>query len=35
MLLSRRRGAAEEGLPDEERRHQEVTAALDKIATAR
>jgi large conductance mechanosensitive channel len=34
-LSSRRRGAVEEGTPDEERRHQEVIAALDKIATAR
>ena len=34
-LLSRRRGPVEEGAPDEERRHQEVIAALDKIATAR
>jgi large conductance mechanosensitive channel len=35
MLLNMRRGATEEGTPDEERRHQEVIAALDKIATAR
>jgi large conductance mechanosensitive channel len=34
-LLSRRRGEVEERTPDEERRHQEVIAALDKIATAR
>ena len=28
MLLERRRGTVEEGMPDEERRHQELLAAL-------
>jgi large conductance mechanosensitive channel len=27
-MLARRRGEAEEGMPDEERRHQELLAAL-------
>jgi large conductance mechanosensitive channel len=32
-LLARVRSPAEEGLPDEERRHQEVLAALGRIAS--
>ena len=32
MMLARRRGPAEEGLPDEERRHQELLAALGNIS---
>jgi large conductance mechanosensitive channel len=34
-MLTRLRGPAEEGTPDEERRHQEVLAALDRLATSR
>lgn len=30
-LLQRRRGPVEEGMPDEERRHQELLAALGEI----
>jgi large conductance mechanosensitive channel len=30
-MLTRRRGPVEEGMPDEERRHQEVLAALGRI----
>ena len=33
MLVARARKPAEEGLPDEERRHQELLAALDRVAT--
>ena len=33
MLIARARKPAEEGLPDEERRHQELLAALDRVAT--
>jgi large conductance mechanosensitive channel len=32
-LTARFRSPAEEGLPDEERRHQELLAALDRLAT--
>lgn len=32
MLARVRRGPAEEGMPDEERRHQEVLAALGRLA---
>ncbi|HSC92397.1 MAG TPA: large conductance mechanosensitive channel protein MscL [Gaiellaceae bacterium] len=32
MMLARRRGPAEEGMPDEERRHQELLAALGNIS---
>jgi large conductance mechanosensitive channel len=32
-IRARRRGAAEEGLPDEERRHQELLAALAQLAS--
>ena len=32
-LIARARKPAEEGLPDEERRHQELLAALDRVAT--
>jgi large conductance mechanosensitive channel len=31
MLIARARKPAEEGLPDEERRHQELLAALDRV----
>ena len=31
MLARRRRGPVEEGMPDEERRHQELLAALGQI----
>jgi large conductance mechanosensitive channel len=31
-LLSRRRPTAEEGMPDEERRHQELLAALGQLS---
>jgi large conductance mechanosensitive channel len=33
MLLARRRSPVEEGLPDEERRHQELLAALAELRT--
>ena len=33
MLARRRRGPVEEGMPDEERRHQELLAALGQIGT--
>ena len=33
MLRARRQGAAEEGLPDEERRHQELLAALGQLTS--
>ncbi|HEY7002935.1 MAG TPA: large conductance mechanosensitive channel protein MscL [Gaiellaceae bacterium] len=33
MLRERRRGPEEEGLPDEERRHQELLAALSQIGS--
>ena len=33
MMLARFRGPVEEGMPDEERRHQEVLAALGRLAT--
>jgi large conductance mechanosensitive channel len=33
MIRTHRRGAAEEGLPDEERRHQELLAALAELRT--
>jgi large-conductance mechanosensitive channel len=33
MLIARARKPAEEGLPDEERRHQELLAALDRVGT--
>jgi len=32
VLMARRRGPVEEGLPDEERRHQELLAALRQTA---
>jgi large conductance mechanosensitive channel len=32
-LLSRMRGPVEEGMPDEERRHQELLAALGQLGT--
>jgi large conductance mechanosensitive channel len=32
-MLRRRRAPVEEGMPDEERRHQEMLAALDRIGT--
>ena len=32
-LLRRLRGPAEEGMPDEERRHQELLAALGRLGT--
>jgi large conductance mechanosensitive channel len=35
LLLARLREPVEEGTPDEERRHREVLAALEKIASAR
>ena len=35
MLARRRREPIEEGMPDEERRHQELLAALRQIGTAR
>ena len=33
VLMARRRGPVEEGLPDEERRHQELLAALNQIGS--